>query len=121
MAFSLTQRSDNQYRGRFAPSPSGLLHFGSLVAALASYLDAKANQGLWLVRIEDIDPPREQLGASTEILKTLEAYGLHWDESVLYQSEQSALYDQILAELRVKSLSYHCQCTRASIKAIGGI
>ncbi len=121
MAFSLTQRSGSQYRGRFAPSPSGLLHFGSLIAALASYLDAKANQGLWLVRIEDIDPPREQLGASKEILKTLESYGLYWDESVLYQSTQSALYDQILAELQEQSLSYHCQCTRANIKAIGGI
>ncbi len=121
MAFSLKQRPDNQYRGRFAPSPSGLLHFGSLVAALASYLDAKANQGLWLVRIEDIDPPREQAGASAAILKTLEAYGLTWDETELYQSHQHALYDQILDELKQQALTYYCRCTRADIKALGGI
>lgn len=124
MAFSL-QRPDpllhTGYRGRFAPSPSGLLHFGSLVAALASYLDAKANQGKWLVRIEDIDPPREQIGASQAILATLEAYGLYWDETELYQSQQSELYETLLFELSEQDLSYFCQCTRANIKAIGGI
>lgn len=124
MAFSL-QRPDPLlhigYRGRFAPSPSGLLHFGSLVAALASYLDAKANQGKWLVRIEDIDPPREQIGASQAILATLEAYGLYWDETELYQSQQSELYETLLFELSEQDLSYFCQCTRANIKAIGGI
>ena len=110
-----------QYRGRFAPSPSGFLHFGSLIAALASYLDAKHNNGQWLVRIEDIDPPREKKGASAEILKTLDAYGLHWDEEVLYQSQQSALYQAVLAELAQQKSSYYCRCTRAKIKAIGGI
>ncbi|KGJ90695.1 tRNA glutamyl-Q(34) synthetase GluQRS [Colwellia psychrerythraea] len=116
-----------QYRGRFAPSPSGLLHFGSLIAALASFLDAKAfinkrgEQGKWLVRIEDIDPPREQTGASTEILKTLEAFGLHWDETELYQSKQRLYYREILSDLTQKKLSYFCQCTRANIKALGGI
>ena len=115
------------YRGRFAPSPSGLLHFGSLIAALASYLDAKAfindngEQGQWLVRIEDIDPPREQAGASQAILKTLEAFGMHWDEQVLYQSKQSEYYQDILSSLHKQQLSYYCQCTRAQIKAIGGI
>ena len=115
------------YRGRFAPSPSGLLHFGSLIAALASYLDAKSavdsqgNQGKWLVRIEDIDPPREQKGASSEILHTLEAFGLHWDEQVLYQSQQSNYYRELLTNLHQQKLSYYCQCTRAEIKAIGGI
>ena len=109
------------YRGRFAPSPSGLLHFGSLIAALASYLDAKHNNGQWLLRIEDIDPPREQSGASSEILKTLESYGLHWDEDVLYQSQQSAIYHEVLAELAEQKLSYYCRCTRAQIKAQGGI
>lgn len=118
---SLYQNQSSIYRGRFAPSPSGLLHFGSLVAALASYLDAKAHQGLWLVRIEDIDPPRELLGASDAILTTLDAYGLHWDETVLYQSQQSERYYAILDELHQRKLSYFCQCTRAEIKAVGGI
>lgn len=116
-----------EYRGRFAPSPSGFLHFGSLLAALASFLDAKAytsssgQQGKWLVRIEDIDPPREQKGASAAILKTLEAFGLHWDEQVLYQSQQTESYRSLLDNLHQQGLSYHCQCTRADIKAIGGI
>lgn len=116
-----------QYRGRFAPSPSGLLHFGSLIAALASFLDAKAfvndhgEQGKWLIRIEDIDRPREQKGASKAILTTLEAFGLHWDETALYQSTQSQYYRDILSSLAQQKLSYYCQCTRSQIKAIGGI
>ncbi len=117
----------NSYRGRFAPSPSGFLHFGSLIAALASFLDAKStvdslgNQGIWLVRIEDIDPPREQMGASSAILSTLEVFGLHWDEPVLYQSQQSELYQDTLADLKQHKLSYFCRCTRATIKALGGM
>ena len=121
MTFSLQQRPFSEYRGRFAPSPSGFLHFGSLVAALASYLDAKSHHGKWLVRIEDIDPPREQVGASKAILKTLEAYGLHWDETELYQSNQATYYQQILEELAQAKLSYNCQCTRAEIKKMGGV
>ena len=123
MEFIKPLRSGNasHYRGRFAPSPSGLLHFGSLIAALASYLDAKHNNGQWLLRIEDIDPPRERAGASSEILNTLESYGLHWDENVLYQSQQSEIYRQVLAELAEQKLSYYCRCTRAQIKAQGGI
>lgn len=112
---------NKEYRGRFAPSPSGLLHFGSLIAALASFLDAKSQQGKWLVRIEDIDPPREQQGASQAILKTLEAFGLHWDEQVLYQSTQTQFYLEILQQLADKKLTYACQCTRAQIKATGGV
>lgn len=119
--------SQDSYRGRFAPSPSGLLHFGSLITALASFLDAKSTidaqgkEGKWLVRIEDIDPPREQAGASAAILKTLDAFGLHWDEPVLYQSQQSDYYHYILNKLKQKKLCYYCQCTRAEIKALGGI
>ena len=109
-----------KYRGRFAPSPSGPLHFGSLIAALASFLDAKFHQGTWCVRIEDIDPPREVKGSSTVILKALEVYGLHWDEPVLYQSQQSHYYDQALLDLDNQQLSYYCQCTRADIKKMGG-
>ena len=122
-----SQRLSNTYRGRFAPSPSGLLHFGSLITALASFLDAKStidsrkHQGTWLVRIEDIDPPREQFGASDAILFTLEAFGLHWDEQVLYQSQQSDLYKHALNDLLQKNLCYYCQCTRATIKTLGGI
>ena len=122
-----SQSRDIQYRGRFAPSPSGLLHFGSLIAALASFLDAKAStnekgqQGKWLVRIEDIDPPREQFGASSAILTTLDAFGLHWDEQVLYQSKQAQRYHDVLADLFDNGLSYYCQCTRAQIKMVGGI
>lgn len=124
--FFSTERSSiplaaKEYRGRFAPSPSGLLHFGSLIAALASYLDAKHHHGKWLVRIEDIDPPREQAGASQAILTTLEAFGLHWDEQVLYQSQQTQRYNQVLYDLAAQKLTYHCQCTRAQIKAAGGI
>jgi glutamyl-Q tRNA(Asp) synthetase len=115
------------YRGRFAPSPSGFLHFGSLIAALASFLDAKSfvtpsgQSGKWLVRIEDIDPPREQIGASASILTTLEAFGLYWDESVLYQSQQSEIYKDTLNDLHQHNRSYYCQCTRADIKKLGGI
>lgn len=114
-------RSQQPYRGRFAPSPSGYLHFGSLVTALASFLDAKNNQGTWLVRIEDIDPPREKDGASKHILNTLESFGLQWDEKVLYQSQQTAYYNDILAQFIDNNSGYYCQCTRAQIKAIGGI
>ncbi|WP_310733203.1 tRNA glutamyl-Q(34) synthetase GluQRS [Colwellia sp. MB02u-10] len=121
MSQSLRPDTASHYRGRFAPSPSGLLHFGSLIAALASYLDAKHNHGQWLVRIEDIDPPREKAGASAEILTTLENYGLHWDEDVLYQSQQSNVYREVLSELAQQKLSYYCRCTRAQIKATGGI
>jgi len=121
MDTNLTLRPDSQYRGRFAPSPSGTLHFGSLITALASYLDARKNNGIWLVRIEDIDPPRERVGASDLILKTLDAFGLHWDESVLYQSKQSERYRALLNRLHKSHYCYYCQCTRAKIKAIGGI
>ena len=109
------------YRGRFAPSPSGPLHFGSLVAALASFLDAKSHSGQWLVRIEDIDTPRIVQGASDLILKTLEAYGLHWDEEVCYQSQRLDFYQHHLTPLLKENKLYACQCTRKKIKVLGGI
>ncbi|SFB81684.1 tRNA glutamyl-Q(34) synthetase GluQRS [Pseudoalteromonas denitrificans] len=109
------------YRGRFAPSPSGPLHFGSLVAALASFLDAKSHLGQWLVRIEDIDTPRTVKGASDLILSTLDAYGLHWDEHITYQSAQLDFYQTHLEKLFDESQLYACQCTRKQIKALGGI
>ncbi|CAM4257084.1 tRNA glutamyl-Q(34) synthetase GluQRS [Vibrio agarivorans] len=109
-----------QYIGRFAPSPSGPLHFGSLMAALGSYFQAKSQQGQWLVRIEDLDPPREQLGAADSILRTLENYQLHWDGNVVYQSHRHDLY-QTQIELWLSSgEAYYCQCTRKQIKAMGG-
>lgn len=105
--------------GRFAPSPTGPLHFGSLLAALASYLDIRARKGRWLVRIEDLDPPREQPGASTHILKTLEAFGLCWDGDVVYQSQRHSLYQEALGQLRQLNLTYPCNCSRKQLRTRG--
>lgn len=113
--------SSQSYTGRFAPSPSGELHFGSLIAALGSYLQARARQGRWLVRIEDIDPPREVPGAATTILRQLEHYGLEWDGEVLWQSQRHDAYREALAWLRQQNLCYYCTCTRSRIQSIGGI
>src|SRR3954470_21429634 len=101
------------YAGRFAPSPTGPLHFGSLVAALASWLDARAAQGRWLVRMEDLDAPRMQAGAAALILRTLERLGLEWDGEVLYQSQRSTLYEAGLSRLSART--YACGCTRREI------
>ncbi|EDQ00356.1 tRNA glutamyl-Q(34) synthetase GluQRS [Shewanella benthica] len=109
-----------QYIGRFAPSPSGPLHLGSLVAALGSYLRARSQNGQWLVRIEDIDPPREIAGATDDILRTLEAYGLHWDGDVLYQSDRIYAYQSQIDTLMAQDKAYFCQCSRKQIKAMGG-
>lgn len=109
------------YRGRFAPSPSGRLHFGSLVTALASYLDARAHQGTWLVRMEDLDPPREEPGAADAILRSLAAHGLHSDEPILYQSQRLDYYDAIIDELLACGLAYFCQCNRKRLSQLNGI
>ncbi|WP_336778404.1 tRNA glutamyl-Q(34) synthetase GluQRS [Pantoea sp. USHLN256] len=106
--------------GRFAPSPSGDLHFGSLIAALGSYLSARAQQGSWLVRIEDIDPPREVPGAATRILQQLEHYGLQWDGEVLWQSQRHDAYRAALSWLQSHRQSYFCRCTRRRIQQSGG-
>ncbi|AWB67042.1 tRNA glutamyl-Q(34) synthetase GluQRS [Saccharobesus litoralis] len=108
------------YIGRFAPSPSGPLHFGSIVAALASYLDAKANHGKWLVRIEDIDPPREPKGAADSILFTLDSLGLHWDDSVFYQSQRNQAYLTQLNDWLATKQAYACSCTRRRLKSLSG-
>jgi len=103
------------YIGRFAPSPTGPLHFGSLVAALASWLDARAARGTWLLRMEDLDKPREQPGASGAILRELDALGLHWDGPVLYQSTRMAAYAAALERLRARGATYPCGCTRSEM------
>ncbi len=105
------------YVGRFAPSPTGLLHAGSLVAALASWLDARAHGGRWLVRIEDIDPPRCQQGADAAILRQLAQCGLLPDEPPVWQSRRQAHYESALRRLEELELAYPCACTRRDIEA----
>lgn len=113
--------TSSAYIGRFAPSPSGPLHFGSLVCALASFLDARHYQGQWLVRIEDIDPPREIPGATATILHQLEAHGLLWDGELLYQSQRMDAYTAALEQLDSSGLLFNCDCNRQRITEIGGI
>lgn len=109
--------ADTPYRGRFAPSPTGPLHLGSLIAALASYLDARSAGGVWLVRMEDLDPPREAPGAADSILNSLQRHGLYWDEDVLFQSTRAAYYDAALQQLMDQGALFACNCTRAEMGA----
>ena len=110
-----TIATGNPYIGRFAPSPTGPLHFGSLVAAVASYLEARAHNGRWLLRVEDIDPPREQPGATQLILDTLEAYGFEWDGEVIFQSASRPAHDTALEKLLARGLAYPCACSRKDL------
>src|SRR5260221_822465 len=107
--------STRPYRGRFAPSPTGLLHFGSLVGAVGSYLEARWNRGRWLVRMEDLDRPREARGASKAILKMLEAYGFEWDGKIVFQSGRAAAYGAALERLERRHAVFPCACTRREI------
>ena len=111
------------YRGRFAPSPTGPLHFGSLVAAAGSFLEARTRSGAWLVRMEDLDPPRVVPGAADDILLALRACGMEWDGTIVYQSMRSDAYHSALHRLRDKGLVYPCACSRREIadSAVAGI
>src|SRR5690349_18435216 len=104
-----------RYRGRFAPSPTGPLHFGSIVAAVGSYLEARTRGGEWLVRMEDLDPPRVAAGAADDILRTLEACGMQWDGALVRQSARGDAYHVALHRLREKGLVYPCACSRRDI------
>ncbi|MDX2351751.1 tRNA glutamyl-Q(34) synthetase GluQRS [Stutzerimonas xanthomarina] len=109
------------YIGRFAPTPSGYLHFGSLIAALASYLDARAVGGRWLLRMEDLDPPREMPGAQSAILRALEAYGFQWDGEMVRQSDRLDVYNTVIERLRQDGHAYACTCSRKQLQAFAGL
>ena len=109
------QASGREYVGRFAPSPTGPLHAGSLVAALASWLDARAHGGRWLLRIEDLDAPREKPGATAAIIDTLQGFGLHWDGEIVYQRVREIAYQTAFDRLAAQGMVYPCGCTRREI------
>jgi glutamyl-Q tRNA(Asp) synthetase len=110
----------HNYIGRFAPSPTGPLHIGSLITALASFLDARSQHGKWLVRIDDIDPLREQAGVDRDILKSLQAHGLQWDDDVVYQSQRIDLYQHAVKKLLNKQRAFYCSCSRKDLDATLG-
>ncbi len=107
--------SISAYRGRFAPSPTGPLHFGSLVAAVGSYLEAKTRGGSWFLRMEDVDAPRCSAAAATEILRQLEACGLHWDGEIVWQSRRSQAYAAALDRLKASGRVFACACSRREL------
>ena len=111
-------RLTSNYIGRFAPSPSGPLHFGSLVAAVASFLDARKKNGAWLLRIEDLDPPREDQRAPAIIIDQLIAHNLHWDGDIVYQSLRHDAYSAALNQLLQSGLAYPCDCARKKVPAV---
>ena len=117
----MTAIAASTYIGRFAPTPSGHLHFGSLVAALASYLDARSVGGRWLMRMEDLDPPREEPGAQAAILQALESYGFEWDGAVVRQSDRHDAYAEIINRLFNQGLAYACTCSRKQLEPYHGI
>ena len=117
----MTAITPSTYIGRFAPTPSGHLHFGSLVAALASYLDARSVGGRWLMRMEDLDPPREEPGAQAAILKALESYGFEWDGEMVRQSDRHDAYAEVLNRLFNHGLAYACTCSRKTLAPYHGI
>jgi len=109
------------YRGRFAPSPTGPLHSGSLFAALVSFLEARSNQGKWLLRIENVDAQREQANAHRSIIETLQAHSLIWDEEISFQSERSHLYEHALKQLADQQYTFQCPCSRKQLKERNGV
>ena len=119
MITSAAASSSEPYRGRFAPSPTGPLHAGSLVAALASFLDARHQSGVWRLRFDDIDPPRAVAGSEQNIVAALRGHGLHWDEPILYQSERSEKYESALQTLWQLGYLFRCICTRTTLSGAG--
>ena len=114
-ARTVSERKPGHYVGRFAPSPTGPLHFGSLLAACASYLQARASGGRWLLRIEDIDPPREQPGAAQSIVETLAAFGFEWDGPVHFQSARRTRHRELIEQLQRQGYAYPCSCSRSNL------
>lgn len=119
MSASIAPVSTRPYRGRFAPSPTGLLHAGSLSTAIGSYLEAWVHGGEWWLRIEDLDPPREMAGAADAILRTLDAFGFEWQGELVWQHDRHELYRAALAQLIAQGDAYGCACTRKEIAAAG--
>lgn len=117
----LAPRRADRYRGRFAPSPTGALHLGSLTAALGSWLLARHAGGDWLVRVEDLDPPREVPGAAQQQIETLKAFGMESDEAVVFQSDRSEAYDEALQRLLNAGTAFACRCSRGDLAAGDGI